>query len=282
MVTVSEVLAAIQPFLIENNKINPNTPLQTSYGTGSVYVYKIPGTNPPVLVYQSSGAVDCDGVETSQCNINTDSAYQNDTSFHTSNNQPLNAAVLPFYVLPIAGSSYFDYTQNDINGGQLALVMYGNNMNYGVLGDENADERASGEISYAMASSLGINPDPSVGGVESGVTYIIFTSSSNIVSPIEDHNSAVSLGNNSLDLLMSQISAPPINNYGCVNGQCLQGYGNLPAGCNNACTSPPPITGCINCDLTKNYCVAGTCIPKNYVIYGGVALGGILLLKLLK
>ncbi len=72
---------------------------------------------------------------------------------------------------------------------------------------------------------------------------------------------------------------PPINNYGCINGQCLQGYGNLPAGCNNACTSPPPITGCTNCDLTKNYCIAGTCYAKNDVI---MIVGGFLLLMMLK
>ncbi len=73
-----------------------------------------------------------------------------------------------------------------------------------------------------------------------------------------------------------------VNNYGCINGQCLQGYGILPIGCNNLCTTPPPITGCVNCDLTKNYCVVGQCIPKSYVLYSGVALGALLLLSLLK
>ncbi len=46
-------------------------------------------------------------------------------------------------------------------------------------------------------------------------------------------------------------------------------------------TVPPPINnyGCTNCDLTKNYCISKQCIPKNYVLYGGVALAALMILK---
>ncbi len=45
-----------------------------------------------------------------------------------------------------------------------------------------------------MAASLGINPDPSVGGTDSGVTYIAFTGAGAVVAKIEDHPAAVTLG----------------------------------------------------------------------------------------
>lgn len=45
-----------------------------------------------------------------------------------------------------------------------------------------------------MAESLGIDPDPSTGGVGSGVTYIAFTGEGANVSPREDHAEAVRVG----------------------------------------------------------------------------------------
>jgi hypothetical protein len=201
--TVAELLAKIQPLLVPANRINANT-LVTSYGTGAEYIYKLPGTNPAVLVAQSSGAVDCDGQKTAQCSTATDQFYQSDTSFHQSNGAPLNAATLPFYVLPVVGP-YFDYTKNGIQGGQLGAIIYNNNMNYGVFGDECAVNNEIGEISYAMASSLGINPDPAVGGTTSGVTFIIFTGTGNVVSPIESHTQATTMGSGALATLWAQL-----------------------------------------------------------------------------
>ena len=265
MVTTSQILAAIQPFLTESNKVNPNTPLLTSYGTGPIYIYRLPGTNPQVLVYTSSGAIDCDGITTSQCSITTDPSYYPDTAFHTSTDQPLDASTLPFYVLPIAGSQYFDYSVNNIAGGQLGLAIYGNNMNFGVLGDENADAQATGEISYAMASSLGIDPDPNNGGIETGVTYILFTGSSNIVNPIENHSLAASMGNNALNTMLSQISSvtPP------------------PGG-----TTPPPGgKGEFNCSplcTSTQICLLGTCVEKKYVTYAAIGVSALFLLSILK
>jgi hypothetical protein len=43
-----------------------------------------------------------------------------------------------------------------------------------------------------MASALGINPDPATGGVDSGVTFLVFKGSR--VSPVESHSAAVGLG----------------------------------------------------------------------------------------
>ena len=204
VISPSILLAKIKPLLVTSNRINDKS-LETSYGTGKVYIYKLPKTNPAVLVVQTSGAIDCDGQKTTQCNKNTDPWYQKDTSFHQSDGKPLNAAKLPFYVLPEIGN-YFDYSKNNIKGGQLGAILYKNNMNYGVFGDECADNREIGEISYAMAASLGINPDPTNGGVESGVTFIIFTGTQNVVSPIESHSEADTMGNQAMTLLWSQLN----------------------------------------------------------------------------
>ena len=66
-------------------------------------------------------------------------------------------------------------------------------MSFGVFGDEGPDN-IIGEASYAMAASLGIDPDPSVGGTDDTVTYIVFTGEGAAVDPIEDHAAAESLG----------------------------------------------------------------------------------------
>ncbi|MFZ3166345.1 MAG: SpoIID/LytB domain-containing protein [Candidatus Methanoperedens sp.] len=204
-ITTEEFLAKIQPYLIPENRVNPNTPLCKSFGGAcDIYVYKIPGTNPAALVVTASAAVDCDGIRTTTCNENTDDGYQYGTSFETSTGQPLDASTLPWYVLPDHGN-YFNYANNGIRGGQLGLVMYGDKQNYGIFGDENANTRKIGEVSYAMAKSLGINPDPSNGGAASGVWYIIFTGSGNVVSPIEDHSKAVTMGNTAMNTLLNQL-----------------------------------------------------------------------------
>src|SRR5512135_2943297 len=44
--------------------------------------------------------VDCDGKMSAQCNINTDPAYQNQTSATDSAGNPLDAATLPYVVVP--------------------------------------------------------------------------------------------------------------------------------------------------------------------------------------
>ena len=51
-----------------------------------------------------------------------------------------------------------------------------------------------GEASYATAQALGIDPDPSTGGTDTGVAYIAFTGSAAVVPVIEDHAMTVQLG----------------------------------------------------------------------------------------
>ncbi len=177
--TPAQVLSTIQPYMKPEYAINPGNPMETSDGGGQIYIYKLP-TNPVAYVYTSSGAIDCDGQATIHCTGTTDPAYQGQTSFTQSDGKPLNAELLPWYVLPETPNPVFDYTTRDIHGGEAGVVLYNGKMEYGVFGDErgrddgNSAGLAIGEISYAMASALGINPDPENGGIEKGVTYIVF------------------------------------------------------------------------------------------------------------
>ena len=134
--------------------------------------------------------IDCDGVTTSQCNINTDPWYQNDTSLHTSSGQPFNAATMPYVVLPSVSGTW-SYSGAGIQLGACVAVIYNGRVQYGVFADT-GPVTIIGEASYAMASRLGINPDPANGGTDTGVTYLVFPGSR--VSPVESGSAAVSCG----------------------------------------------------------------------------------------
>jgi hypothetical protein len=136
--------------------------------------------------------VDCDGKMSTQCNINTDPAYQNQTSATDSAGNPLDAATLPYVVVPLP-STRFDYMTAGLDYGSVIAVIYMDKVEYGVFGDEGPSS-IIGEASYRMAQLLGIDPDPSTGGTDTGVAYIAFTGASAVVPVIEDHDMAVQLG----------------------------------------------------------------------------------------
>ncbi|ANP50626.1 hypothetical protein J2Z21_004374 [Streptomyces griseochromogenes] len=134
--------------------------------------------------------IDCDGQRTTNCNEDRDPWFQNDTAFHQSNGSPLKAESLPYVVVP-SSSSIWNYSSAGIKGGGVVAVIYNNKVEYAVVGDTGPTQ-IIGEASYATAKALGIDPDPASGGVDSGVTYILFKNSK--TSPIESHSAAVSLG----------------------------------------------------------------------------------------
>ncbi|MEU1472392.1 glycoside hydrolase family 75 protein [Streptomyces sp. NPDC005761] len=134
--------------------------------------------------------IDCDGRVTTACNADTDPWFQGDTAFHTSDDRPLNAAELPYVVVP-SRSSLWDFSGSGIKGGGVVAVVYADKVEYAVVGDT-GPAGIIGEASYATAKALGIDPDPKTGGAGSGVTYILFKDS--VVSPIESHGAAVTAG----------------------------------------------------------------------------------------
>jgi hypothetical protein len=160
-----------------------------SVGPASVAICKLTGA----FFWMSGMNVDCDGKTTAQCNINADPDYQNQTSATDSMGNPLDAANLPYVVIPLPDAK-FDYKAEGIQLGDVVAVVYAGQITYGVFGDEGPSDQI-GEASYAMAQSLGIDPNPSTGGACCcGVLYIVFPGSGAVVSPIESHAAATTLG----------------------------------------------------------------------------------------
>jgi len=156
------------------------------------------GADPSVPVCGANGAVfwqadmdiDCDGQTTDACNPDTDPWYQDDTAFHQSDGAPLDAAALPYVVIP-QNNDIFRYSDHDIDGGAVVAVIHGDQVEYAVFGDT-GPTNIIGEASYATADALGIDPDPATGGADDGVSYIVFTGTR--VDPIESHDQAVADG----------------------------------------------------------------------------------------
>jgi hypothetical protein len=136
--------------------------------------------------------VDCDGKMSTQCSTATDPDYQNQTAASDSNGDPLDAATLPYVVVPLK-STRFNYANNGLALGSVIAVIYNDKVVYAVFGDL-GPSTAIGEGSYALAAALGIDPNPSTGGVDSGVTYIAFTGQSAVSTPIEDAAHTTTLG----------------------------------------------------------------------------------------
>ncbi|WP_162641789.1 CBM35 domain-containing protein [Streptosporangium sp. 'caverna'] len=136
--------------------------------------------------------IDCDGVRTTQCNEDTDCCFLPETACETSGGAALNAAQLPYVVVP-SSSGIWNYTTKGIGCGTVVAMIYNGQIEYAVVGDTGPSE-IIGEASYRAAADLGINPDPSNGGIDTGVTYIVFTGSGTKIATEENHSQAVTLG----------------------------------------------------------------------------------------
>jgi hypothetical protein len=148
-------------------------------GGGSVSICKAG----KAFVWKADMDIDCDGIRTKNCNEDTDCCYQPQTSFETSKGKSFQADKTHFYVIPLP-SSKFSYKSNGIKPGSVAAVIFKNKVVYAVFADE-GPAGIIGEASFATAKALGINPDPSNGGVDSGVTYVVFPGQ--VPSPVEDN-----------------------------------------------------------------------------------------------
>jgi hypothetical protein len=159
-----------------------------SGGAATVPICSLPGA----VFWKADLDVDCDGKTTTACNGTTDPWYQPETSATDSHGGFLDAAALPYVVIPLP-SSRFRYADAGLALGSVVAVVYRDRVVYGPFGDEGPADLI-GEASHAMAAALGIDPDPATGGIDSGVTYIAFTGASGVVAPIEDHAAATQVG----------------------------------------------------------------------------------------
>ncbi|GGR95841.1 hypothetical protein GCM10010269_38270 [Streptomyces humidus] len=134
--------------------------------------------------------IDCDGRPSARCNSSTDPLFSEATAYQQSDGRYLSAEALPYIVVP-GVSALWDHRAHGVGGGSVAAVVYGDRVEYAVVGDVGPRE-IIGEASYATAKALGIRSDPHGGGAPSGVTYIVFKNSR--ATPIESHASAVAVG----------------------------------------------------------------------------------------
>ncbi|MFF4116501.1 glycoside hydrolase family 75 protein [Streptomyces sp. NPDC001714] len=143
-----------------------------------------------VVFWKADLDIDCDGQRTAHCNRTADPAFTATTAYQQSNGRQLNAEKLPYVVVP-GPSGRWNHRAAGVRGGAIAAVIYKDRVQYAVVGDTGPRD-IIGEASYATAKALGVNPDPRVGGVASGVTYIVFKDSG--IEPIEDRAAAEAEG----------------------------------------------------------------------------------------
>jgi hypothetical protein len=142
------------------------------------------------VFFNSDMDIDCDGKATPPKCPGPDPSYQGDTAFHNNQDQPLAAAVTPYVVIP----NDFKYSGLDTqNGGNVIAVIYNHKLQYAVFGDT-GPTNIIGEASYATAEKLGIDPNPASGGVDKGVTYIVFVGAGTAPKDIENQGETTQLG----------------------------------------------------------------------------------------
>jgi hypothetical protein len=154
----------------------------------TVSVFQI-STTKKAYFFQADMDIDCDGEPDAICNSTTDPWFYPELSV----GKGIHAAQTPFYVVPLTFSNYV----SGVPLGQVAAVIYKNTVAYGPFLDECGVTDVIGEASYAMASLLGVDPDPSTGGTDGPVSYIIFagTDAKLGTGDYANHTKAVTAGN---------------------------------------------------------------------------------------
>lgn len=135
--------------------------------------------------------IDSDGRETPLCNKQRDPDFQNELSCGTD----IAADATPFFVIPIGSPA--NSKKRGIQIGQVAAIIYNNQVAYAVFLDVCGDKTLIGEASVATARLLGVDSDPKTGGTDGPVTYLVFTGPSGRITDPKDygnHQKAVEIG----------------------------------------------------------------------------------------
>lgn len=157
--------------------------------------------------------IDCDGLTTTHCpgtGADKDPAYDNQTSFHGPNSASnakgpsLASENTPYVVIP--EEVVFPGLDQD-NGGNIVAVIYKNQIEFAVFGDQIARNPGDtnepiGEASVRTANGLGIPPSPASGGVGSGVTYIAFAGTGSKPADMENLSQIQTLGAQLIESLL--------------------------------------------------------------------------------
>ncbi|HEV2376670.1 MAG TPA: glycoside hydrolase family 75 protein [Streptosporangiaceae bacterium] len=187
--TPAQALAFVKANMTAANQVNSRPHINTMTRAKNVNVYQV---SPGVFAYTSSMAIDDDGSDP-----NPDPDHQGQTTFQDSNGAQLGAAHVPFYVLGddcfdrVSPCPHFFYKEHNIQGRQFALIFYQGQVIGSIFGDTQTgnsqttsvnDSRELGEASVKAAQLLGIPSSGTTGGVDNGVTVVIFSGPSWVVN----------------------------------------------------------------------------------------------------
>ncbi|GAA3439007.1 glycoside hydrolase family 75 protein [Kutzneria kofuensis] len=199
--TAAQVLAGVKKNSTTANKVNSKPHINTMTRAQNVNVYQV-ATG--VYAYGSSLAVDDDGSDP-----DSDPDHQDETTFQDSNGKQLAAHHVPFYVLGDdcyerkSPCPHFFYKEHGIKGRQFALMFYKSKVIGAIFGDTQTgndqttsdnDSRELGEASVKAASLLGIPSSGTTGGVDNGVTVVIFSGPSWVVNGTNANLNATAQG----------------------------------------------------------------------------------------
>lgn len=201
-VTAAQVLAAVEAHMTPSEQVNTKPHINTMTRAMDVDVYQVTSG---VYAYTSSMAVDTDGSDP-----DPDPDHLPDTTWTDDDGVSLGAHHVPYYVLgdycydKTAPCPHFYYAEHGITGLQFALIFYDGKVIGAVFGDTQGDSitptsdndsRELGEASVQSASLLGIPSSGTTGGVDGGVTVVIFSGPQWIVhgtnSTLGDHAQAL-------------------------------------------------------------------------------------------
>jgi len=175
--TAAQVLAGVKANMTPAKKVNSETHRNTQTQKLYVNVYQV-ATG--FFAYTSSMAIDTDGSD-----HDNDPDHQDQTAWQDDDGHQLGAHHVPYYVLgdicPDSHSpcKWFYYKEHDVTGLQFALIFYNDRCIGAVFGDTQGppggDPRELGEASVKSAQLLGIPDSGITGGVNDGVTVVVFS-----------------------------------------------------------------------------------------------------------
>lgn len=187
--TPAEVLAGVQKNMTAAKQVNTKPHINTMTRAQNVNVYQVASG---VYAYSSGMAIDTDGSDP-----DPDPDHQGETTWSDSNGDALGAHKVPFYVLGDdcwdrkTPCPHFFYREHNMTGRQFALMFYKGQVIGSIFGDTQTannqttsdnDSRELGEASVKAAQLLGIPSSGTTGGVENGVTVVMFSGSSWVVN----------------------------------------------------------------------------------------------------
>ena len=175
--TAHQVLAGVKANMTPSKKVNSEPHRNTQTQKLDVNVYQVASG---FFAYTSSMAIDTDGSDP-----DPDPDHQDQTAWQDDNGDSLGAHHVPYYVLgsicPDRQSpcKWFHYAEHNITGLQFALIFYDGQCIGAVFGDTQGPSsggiaRELGEASVKSAQLLGIPSSGRDGGVDDGVTVVVF------------------------------------------------------------------------------------------------------------